>query len=625
MAPGLAPVLTPFALAELFAAAHDDMRSLDGLQPQEAFDELLKYLFVRDGLSHHHQPANGSAKHELSPAQLRGYLSELSGREESVAAWQTGFRLSDQALHQLQERFADVAIAEINLDVRSAAMSHFLAPSLRRGLGIFLTPDSVAETMVQMLHPGPRCHFLDPACGSGTFLLQAHRFLAISKLRRNNYLLAGVDRSPRMLLMTQLNFGGDQRASIQLTCDDSLLPRVDNPLLIPGKYDVIATNPPFGVRLESKLPGLSGYLAVSSGRPLTLPAEVLFLEQCLRLLRPGGRLGIVLPRSVVTNRGLADVRNQIGILGRVTACLGLPPETFHLAGTQTTTFVLILERFRSEKERHQPQAIAYTEVANVGHDSTGRPREGSQLPAIALVMNKAQETGQVQTPCRLLPPVPGQETLARLGDLISGQGVGARRPSRQRLGDYLEHITPGKTPARSQYSDVGLFLVKVGNLTGRGLDWNPRARNFLPGEAGPRLLLQPGDLLLTACAHSPRYIAAKVDVVTRIPRFVGGRASFTGEVLLLRPDASRLDPFALLAYLRSEGAREKLQRMIRGQTAHLHPADVAELELPGEVLKPTSAVARIISLLKTEARLAYRQSLLAHEMAEKLEGEFGKG
>lgn len=65
-----------------------------------------------------------------------------------------------------------------------------------------------------------------------------------------------------------------------------------------------------------------------------ISSEVLFLEQCIRYLRPGGLLTIVVPRSVITNDSLADARRIIDSSIKVEAVLNLPPETFALTGTQ---------------------------------------------------------------------------------------------------------------------------------------------------------------------------------------------------------------------------------------------------------------------------------------------------
>ena len=68
-------------------------------------------------------------------------------------------------------------------------------------------------------------------------------------------------------------------------------------------------------------------------------SEVVFVEQCLKYLKPGGLLGIILPRGIVTNSSLRAAREALSNLGYLEAIVNLPPETFCVSGTQTNTVV----------------------------------------------------------------------------------------------------------------------------------------------------------------------------------------------------------------------------------------------------------------------------------------------
>ena len=109
------------------------------------------------------------------------------------------------------------------------------------------------------------------------------------------------------------------------------------------------------------------------------------------------------------------------------------------------------------------------------------------------------------------------------------------------------------------------------------------------------------------------YIGKKVDIVTRIPDWVGGEASLVGEVMLIRPDPRHVDPFVLLAYLRAPGTMEKIQKMIRGQTAHLHPTDMLSLDIPASVKRPSGDLKSLAKLLQNENSVAETLNELAYE------------
>jgi type I restriction enzyme M protein len=217
------------------------------------------------------------------------------------------------------------------------------------------------------------------------------------------------------------------------------------------------------------------------------------------------------------------------------------------------------------------------------------------------------------------------QTFSTLSSLISNR---PKTTGGQKLGDVIQLARTGKTPPRSSYTKEGLFLVKVGNLTGNGINWLPRERNFIKlSEEGIKralstgLILQEGDILLTSSAHSPVYIAKKVDVVSSVPEWVGGKASFVGEVMLLRPNKELINPFMLLAYLRSPKIVEEIQSMVRGQTAHLHPDDLLGLHIPSSLLDGTTNSEPIVENLKREAmlneelnRVIYEQQKLLSEL-----------
>ena len=125
-------------------------------------------------------------------------------------------------------------------------------------------------------------------------------------------------------------------------------------------------------------------------------------------------------------------------------------------------------------------------------------------------------------------------------------------------------------------------------------------------------MLERNDILLTSSAHSPVYIAKKVDIVGSIPEWVGGAASYVGEVMMLRPKKD-IDPYVLVAYLRLPSTRRQVQSMVRGQTAHLHPKDLLEMQVPSALVKPTLEIKRLAERIKEESQFSEKMNELAFE------------
>jgi type I restriction enzyme M protein len=168
-----------------------------------------------------------------------------------------------------------------------------------------------------------------------------------------------------------------------------------------GRFDIILTNPPFGANVEPSDIVHDSDVAINRetakryteeygdlytdaiariraavGKPIAslfelakgekskIKTEILFLERCLALLRPGGRLGIVLPEGIFNNPSLAYVREFCENFAFIRAVVSLPQETFLSSGASVKASLLFLQKF-TEKEQadfNAKHATARTEV-----------------------------------------------------------------------------------------------------------------------------------------------------------------------------------------------------------------------------------------------------------------------
>jgi type I restriction enzyme M protein len=154
-----------------------------------------------------------------------------------------------------------------------------------------------------------------------------------------------------------------------------------------GRFDVVLTNPPFGANVEpsdkvlkidiaQKPEDESRYLRehgseyliarkrieAAVDRPITslfdlprghnskIKTEILFIERCLNLLKPGGRLGIVLPEGIFNNPTLAYVREFTEDRAFIRAVVSLPPDTFVSSGASVKCSLLFLKKFTDEEK-----------------------------------------------------------------------------------------------------------------------------------------------------------------------------------------------------------------------------------------------------------------------------------
>ena len=625
--------ITSRELSALYRNSHDQMRNIDGLQPQEAFDELLKYLFLKESAdeTHHQFPTFSppildheivSLNRNLLKAlryQFKVFLKETNSWSSEL--WQDKtVHLSDAALLSVHALFENVDFCTINIDTRSAALNEFIPGELRKGMGIFPTPDSIARMMVEIASPIASSRVFDPACGTGTFLVEVIRRWSKNRSKNVNHHVWGVDKSARMLLLSELNLGHNKSIKYRRVLADSLY---QSPLTLFEElkegFDYILTNPPFGVIVDRNKHDMTPFQTCRGHDGSILKrqqSEVVFAEQCMKYLKPGGLLGIVLPRSVVTNSSLRVARQVLNTLGYLEAIVNLPPETFSISGTQTNTVVLFIRRYKSSSEKVESIAVASADIDNVGFDSTGRSRKGGQLESVSKTLKAAIKRQIAGKHVRLFPKIAKELSIASLPSLLFGRMVVSNGEDVMPLSELVEFASNGKTPARANYSSEGLFLVKVGNLTGHGINWEARDRNFISGaeeikrKKNVRLMLMQDDILLTSSAHSPVYIAKKVDIVGAVPKWVGGDASFVGEIMMLRVKEG-VDPVVLLAYLRLPSTQQQIQSMVRGQTAHLHPKDLLEMQIPKVLIKPPLALRKLADLIKRETQISKEMNELA--------------
>ena len=168
----------------------------------------------------------------------------------------------------------------------------------KSGAGQYFTPRALIQTIVDVVDPKITEEVADPACGTGGFLLAAYEHMrsqskAVEKQKfLKEQALHGADNTPLVVTLASMNLYlhdiGIKTSPIEYK--DSLIDTSDK------MYDVILANPPFGTRPQ-------GSVDLSANRPEfieTSDNQVNFLQHIMSVVRTGGRVGVVLPDSVLT-------------------------------------------------------------------------------------------------------------------------------------------------------------------------------------------------------------------------------------------------------------------------------------------------------------------------------------
>jgi type I restriction enzyme M protein len=272
------------------------------------------------------------------------------------------------------------------VDVKGRAFQKVLGPSVRAGMGQYFTPLEVIRFMVEVAAPTVSELVLDPFAGSGHFLtasLDLVRSLAKpgDAKRLDEFAfhkLHGIEKSDRMVrvAMTDMRLHGDGHSNVR--CTDALLTFSNYPDLRPESFDVVLTNPPFGSLLGQEAISRLGKFRLAEGRA-SVPLEILGLERCLQFLRPGGRLGIVLPDGILVNRGTRGVREWLEEEVKLRALVSLPIETFTPYGANIKTSILFARKWKKGESRGGEYPVCLLRADDIGYDATGRVRSSSEL------------------------------------------------------------------------------------------------------------------------------------------------------------------------------------------------------------------------------------------------------
>ena len=193
----------------------------------------------------------------------------------------------------------------------------------------------------------------------------------------------GTDANPRMSRTAKMNMimHGDGHGGVHH--NDGLL-NVNG--IFENRFDMILTNPPFGSRVEKTLKiteadkytdeerirryrkrygaaydealkqvnnniGKSLLDLYHTGTMSTL-TEVLFIERCLNLLKPGGRMGIVLPEGVLNNTNLQKIREFVESKAKIILITSIPQDVFIASGATVKPSLIFLKKFTVEEAHH---------------------------------------------------------------------------------------------------------------------------------------------------------------------------------------------------------------------------------------------------------------------------------
>jgi len=426
-------------------------------------------------------------------------------RKKPIFGANEQIRLKPSTIRSVVGLLQNYDLFGIDEDLNGRMFEIFLSAAVRgKNLGAFFTPRNIVELMVNMTGPsvsrtGGQTHIetvLDGCCGSGGFLIDAMATM-IRQIRGNPTLsphaqeleeallaqhLYGIDSNPDIARIARINMflhgdGGSRIYRVDCLDKDFYLEEGEayatqdeikelRDLLVgEGKqFDVVLTNPPFASSYttkdehEARILGLyPDLLASAGGKPKSAAkSNVLFLARYYELLRPGGRMAIILDNSMLNSQTFYDYRIWLRERFIIRAIISLPKYSFIQAGAGGVTSLAYLEK-RSHDGQAQPPIFART-VQYTGISKSGKEIEQNDLPDVLAEWQVFERSGKLFL--KGTYPLNDRETddlfLIFPDDIHDRLDVSIHSPSYTRLMSEIEEMGRSGTQELKRISDLTL-------------------------------------------------------------------------------------------------------------------------------------------------------------------------
>jgi type I restriction enzyme M protein len=420
-----------------FRRTHNYIAGTEGMQKPEAFWELLKIIFCKI-----EDERSKVLEFFITPSELSNATTAAAAKsritklfkEKVVKKYPNIFVGNDREINlkpnviayvvsQLQ-RFSLLASP---IDVKGVAYEEIVGSNLRGDRGEFFTPRNACRMAVSMISPQPFERLLDPACGTGGFLITAmnHSLKILEESERNGwsdplhpteiereelfrkrmeYLqnrVFGFDLNPALVRAAKMNMVMNNDGEGGLFQANSL----DNPhtwnadasrAVQLNSIDVLFTNPPFGANIviddehildqydlagiwDRQSDGSWNLRMDNNGKKIlqkSQPPEILFIERCIQLLVPGtGRMAMVIPNGILNNPALGYVRFWMLKHVQILAVVDMARDLFQPKNDTQTSIVLMRRLSSQEEELVKSRGLEYpifmAIAEKIGHDKRG--------------------------------------------------------------------------------------------------------------------------------------------------------------------------------------------------------------------------------------------------------------
>jgi type I restriction enzyme M protein len=407
--------VSKWALMMAIEKCHQTLWGGGRLSPPAAFGELCKIIFVKisdeQAKRKKGEPYEFQIKTHETSRRLAERIRDLydTQKEKDPEVFTENIKIDDATLRTVVSHLEGINLSKTDLDTKGLAFEQFMDGFFKGDFGQYFTPREIIAFAVEMMEPTNDDMVLDPACGSGGFLLYA---LDAVRREASEYYeegsedhykhwhdfaqkrLYGIEINDEIARVAKMNMILHDDGHTNVIGADGLerLSRLTdiNTGFKGARFDLILTNPPFGSQYDqNQHHHLDEYFfgnqtdAKGKKKPRrTQKTDILYIERVWEFLKPDGRAAIVLPDGTLTNSSLQYVRDFLLERFQLLAVVSLPQSAFAHYGAGVKSSVVFVRKRKDDETPDDNEPVFMAAPDKIGYDATGRKIE-NQLPQVA--------------------------------------------------------------------------------------------------------------------------------------------------------------------------------------------------------------------------------------------------
>ena len=374
--------------------------------------EVVKCIFCKVAIL---EDLDSDQTDEEIAASYRSAFKKLKGENHSIFEDDEEILLDPKSIKFINDALNLVDLNDPKNDPLSELYQAFVSSEARGSEGQFFTPTEAVGWLVKAIAPSKGQKIIDPACGAGSFLSFSARYLKNKGVKPEiiNNNIFGIEKDEYLSKLANTHIALATMKESNVICADSIeritLNNEDIEFVLDEGFDIVLANPPFGAKIKigsedtkknfelaykwKKSKTDDRFIKTDAISPNPSP-QILFLELCIKLLKKGGRLGIVVPESMLSSSAGGYVVQYFMDNTDINAVIGMPENLFKTSGkggTHTKTCLVIATKTDKPSSKNK---IFMAEAKWCGHDSRGNTIPHNDLPIILEnYLNKSECSG----------------------------------------------------------------------------------------------------------------------------------------------------------------------------------------------------------------------------------------